>query len=1588
MKRKFTLLIAALALLTMIVQPGRAWGQTPTTWSHEFASPEAISNNSITVEGATWTVSTTTGAGSPTISAGNSYSKYGLKFGQNKSNYFGSVTFSTDYFDDYNVQSVAVEILNNGTKAGTLSAQQNQTNIGSTTQTFGSTWTTLTVNTTPGTGGSLSFTYSVEQAFYIHSITVTYTTGGGSTVAAPNITPANSAVALTDNIEMTCSTEGASIYYNINSNDDPTSSSTHYTAPFNLTADNFVNNTCIVKAIAIKNSVNSSVTTRTYTRAQVATPTISPVAGTYYDTQEVTLSCTTEGATIYYTTNGDNPTTTSSTYSAPFNIDASCTVKAIAAKNGYLVSEIAAAAYVIEAGYETICSQNWEGEMNGWTFVNVLGDQQWSISYSSGTTHYAKMNGYDGGAKANEDWIISPAFNLNEWNNATLSFVTAKNYNGNNLQVFFSNDYDGSDPTSATWDELTCTISSGSWTWTESGNISLSSYSGTNCYIGFKYTSTTSAAATWEVDDILLVGQESTTPMITADLSAMSFTYEAGASGSAASQALAIVGSHLTATIAANITQGADKFSISDDEETWATSLSLPLAGDVIAVRLNPGITTPGTYNGTITLTSTGADPVTVNLTGTVTDHLYSVLLSQPVAGGTIGADKETAQEGETVTLSYTAVAGFVFGSWAVEDENENPITVDGNNQFTMPASDVIVTATFSALPTYTITTVADPVAGGTVVTDGSAWEGKEVTVLVEANEGYALETLTATYVDGGSISHDITITNNTFVMPAYPVTVTATFVVNLNVTYDFSTAENFYTEQGGSTHPGTGSANNVDEFYYGNGDYFTTSRPTNGSSYFSNGYFMLGKSGALLNLPTFTNYNVTSIVLHSSTGHSTKVNVAIYSGDNLVASEQNWGTQNHDYTYTIPAAYQSSALSVKVTNGNNTQFTSITLVRESPSTDPVITVDPSTVNLPTANATIGTLDVTATNFSLDDVTESVFAIYDSNWENILTPGDDGYPTWLALDYNYANEHGTINYSVTANESTESREAHFKLLLRYNSDYIHSDQLTITQAGYVAPFAPVLYTRATSITSGQHYIIVGFDNDDHDNTYAMGEQKSNNRGAVLISEDGTYATVINENVYDFVITYVGKDTDDHDLYSIYNAGYLCTATGGNYLRTEDELSDNSKWAITLDATTSEASIVATESTYRNVMQFNYSSNNQLFSCYSSASQKPVYLYEKSAEAPVSNTLTVTCTDFDDNNGYYLIASPFDGVNPATIEGMTDGFDLYYFNQSASDGKEWRNYKATAFNLERGKGYLYAKSGTGHATFNFYGKAYTGDGTIDLTYDDMATLDGWNLIGNPYATAATLDKPYYRLNSDGSALNAQTESSGINIMEGVFVKATATGQTATFTAQTKGGSQAIAKAEISVIGNRGSVVDNAIVRFDNGETLEKFCFRESNTKVYIPQNNIDYAIVSSEAKGVMPVNFKASETGNYTISFSSENIKFSYLHLIDSFTGEDIDLLIDDSYTFLASVRDRENRFHLVFNSNNANIDTTSDIFAYQNGNDIIVNGNGELQVFDVTGRMVMNTKINGIQTVNVPATGMYIFRMVGESVQTQKIVVR
>jgi hypothetical protein len=508
---------------------------------------------------------------------------------------------------------------------------------------------------------------------------------------------------------------------------------------------------------------------------------------------------------------------------------------------------------------------------------------------------------------------------------------------------------------------------------------------------------------------------------------------------------LKVSGSYLTADV--TLTLGANSaFEMSTDLNTWSSTITISqsngsISNEEVAIRLKESLSVVQQYTDNITLSSTGADNVVVALLGNLTNQTYTIeqYSSPTTAHGTITfAYEGPLYESTTVTMTATPADGYEFtaNSWMFYNADEvEPVTltVTDGNKISMPAYNLAVDATFAEKDRYAISTEMTPANSGTIVTENAAWEGKVVEVEVEAGNGFAFSNLVV--YKTGDASTTVNVSGNatagfTFTMPAYAVTVSATFVVNYDVTYDFSTADNFYTTAGGQTHPATGSSNSIGEFYYGNGDMFTAS---GNSHYFGSTnapYFLLGKSGALLNLPTFDNYKITQITLHSSTGHSTSVKVAIVDeNDATVAAEQTWSEKDEDYTYSIPAQYQTSALSVKVTNAYNTQFTSITLVRELIVETYTLTIDGYT------DVTEGTNNkgyyliaspVTVDPSTVDGMTEDNFDLYyfdqsaEDEWRNYEASNFSLVP---GKGYLYAKKgNDTYNFTLTGTPYTGDGE--------------------------------------------------------------------------------------------------------------------------------------------------------------------------------------------------------------------------------------------------------------------------------------------------------------------------------------------------------------------------------------------------------------------------------------------------------------------------------------------------------------------------------------------------------------------------------------
>ena len=171
---------------------------------------------------------------------------------------------------------------------------------------------------TVNTDGSFTVLFHVGSSSSGPSEPIVPDPGKPETVDNPIITITNNTVTLT------CSTENAVIHYTLDGT-DPDVSSTVYISPFTL-SDNTT-----IKAIAIKNDKTSAIVTKVYEAPEQTIVTEPEIIIT--ENGEVTLVNSTDGATIYYTTDGTNPSTSSQVYSEAFVIASGTTIKAIAVKN-------------------------------------------------------------------------------------------------------------------------------------------------------------------------------------------------------------------------------------------------------------------------------------------------------------------------------------------------------------------------------------------------------------------------------------------------------------------------------------------------------------------------------------------------------------------------------------------------------------------------------------------------------------------------------------------------------------------------------------------------------------------------------------------------------------------------------------------------------------------------------------------------------------------------------------------------------------------------------------------------------------------------------------------------------------------------------------------------------------------------------------------------------------------------------------------------------------------------------------------------------------------------------------------------------
>ena len=130
----------------------------------------------------------------------------------------------------------------------------------------------------------------------------------------------------------------------------------------------------------------------------VASPKITPVTATYYAAQTVTISCATDGATIYYTTDGNVPTTESTVYTEPFTVEETTNIKAFAVKGDYSSAVVEELITIDQATTKTIAEILADGPANGvQASATVVAVSSVGVLLQDATGYIFKYTGTDPG---------------------------------------------------------------------------------------------------------------------------------------------------------------------------------------------------------------------------------------------------------------------------------------------------------------------------------------------------------------------------------------------------------------------------------------------------------------------------------------------------------------------------------------------------------------------------------------------------------------------------------------------------------------------------------------------------------------------------------------------------------------------------------------------------------------------------------------------------------------------------------------------------------------------------------------------------------------------------------------------------------------------------------------------------------------------------------------------------------------------------------------------------------------------------------------------------------------------------------------
>lgn len=1396
-----------------------------------------------------------------------------------------------------------------------------------------------------------------------------------NSINPPTFSPAEGTYTTAQPVSLT-STEGATIYYTIDGS-DPTTSTSRETYSGAVQIDGETN----IKAVAFKDNQYSSVSTALY-HFHVETPTFSPETNTIIEDGEleVTLKSVTEGAAIYYTTNGDTPTTESTPYTGPITVNENTTIKAYAVKNGYEDSYAATAVYTKTRTVLTPTLSPAGGTFSGSISVTISGEEGATIYYTTDGTEPTKES-----ALYKESIILSEPTSIKAIaykTGMTESQVATGTYNFYLPAPTFS-------IVSGTYNtvqnvEINCTAEGAKIYYTTDGTEPTSSSTEYTTAVTIDKTKTIKAIAVkegWENSSIVKAEytlkvpaitytpdpsnqfDESVTVTLTCNGATIYYTIDSTDSTNASTLYTNSITVNKTTNIKAIAVR--DGWENSDMIDLWYKKFITvgepvfnPDNNDALdkTTAITITCTVPNqedqVYTPTIYYTLDGSDPTTNG-----TKYTGPISISGPKTIKAYGMvnDHDNIANSPVITKKY--------------DFKVAQPTITAGGSFTSQQT-VTIGCTTEGASIYYTTDGSNPTTSTTGKTIAS---GSSINITKNT-------TVKAIAVKEGWISSDVVEATYEFNVETPSITPSCTFEGGESITISLSCNTN------GST------------------IHYTTdgSDPTSESA-ICNGKITLNETKTIKAIACKEGWNSSQIV--SAT--YTEMDVVSTPTLSLTPGKYNTikecivecATEGATIYYSING---SDYMKIENKTINITQSTSISVyaVKDGMTNSPIIsetytletpmpTFEPKgakyteaqdvTINV-TEGATIyytldGT-DPTTSNTKIEyerpitvsEPTTIKASAYIEGWEmsSIVTEIYDFYQKVATpvISHESGNYNETIYVTITCDVEGST--------IHYTTDGTTPDVYnTVYQKAITVPYTETTIIKAIAVKEGMlpSDMITASYNDNAILTFtgdgSWYTPENWNKGYVPSSEArvaiaGNLTIYSEEKVNAFYINNIGSD--------LFTGGSITIEDGGQLI-------------------------------------------------YNTADIKNV---------KIEKEITGYGNDINTAQGWYAFSTPISGtIN--SYENLTNGdYDLFSYNET---DWHWHNYKKGEFNsLNLGQGYLYANSVNttiiskgipNNSDISFKLSANSNPDNIENNAKDY-DLTGFNLVGNPFtfnigkganqAINSNLLKPgYYVLTTDGK-WTAVDDTEPIKVGTSIFVETTegtsANGINITIdnipyqASQPQESKRGMSEPEsLSIIVSNEKYNDVAYIHFGNDTKngLRKLAhINEDVQMVYVPINGIHYAIanVDNNVREV-PVAFDASIMGKYTISIDASKCNHEEIYLIDNLSNEKIDIINND-YTFIATSSGNKERFTLLFTGNNdeSSNSNTTETFAYICNGDIIISdieGSGNVYVYDIMGRPVLTRNANG--NANIPTSslsdGIYIIRLIDDNgIKTQKITIK